>query len=322
MILLRILLGAALLLVGGEALVRGSVGVAKRLGLSPLLIGLTLVGFGTSTPELMASIEAAFQGSPAIAIGNVVGSNIANILLILGTAAVIAPLTLPRHAFRRDLTVLAVVTLLMAGFTLAAVVSRAAGVALVVALAGYTAFSFLSERRSGRAEAEAHVLSAEQATPAHPRLSLGLATATGGILAVVAGADLFVAGAIALSRQAHVSEAVIGVTLVALGTSLPELVTSVVAALRGHSEVAYGNVVGSNIFNVLGIVGVTATLRPVPVPAELAAFDTWVMLGAVAVLAGTGFAFKRLGRIAGSVFLACYGLYILAVLLRGRAAVL
>jgi cation:H+ antiporter len=314
MVLLSVLSGLVLLLLGGEALVRGSVAVARRLGLSPLLIGITLVGFGTSMPELVASVEAARQGSPAIAIANVVGSNIANTLLILGTAAVLAPLPFGRDGFRRDIASLATVTAVMTALIVGGSISRVTGAGLVAGLAAYTFLTYVSETKAYRASAAVHARSAEQAAPPRVGLTSGLVTSAAGIAAVLLGAKLLVGGAIEVARQAHVSEAVIGVTLVAIGTSLPELVTSIVAALRGHSEVAYGNVVGSNVFNILGIAGVTATLAPIQVPAELAAVDVWVMAGAIMLLAGIGLTRRRLGRPGGFLFLASYGLYILAVL--------
>ena len=162
---LSLLAGLVLLFAGGEALVRGSVAVARRLGVSPLLIGLTLVGFGTSTPELVASLEAALQGSPAIAVANVIGSNIANILLILGVAALISPVPVPNEGFRRDAVSLTVVTLLMAGLAVIGTVGRATGVGLIALLVGYTAYAYFSERRSYRAAAAAHEMSVKEVMP-------------------------------------------------------------------------------------------------------------------------------------------------------------
>jgi cation:H+ antiporter len=293
--------GLILLLLGGEALVRGAVGVATRLGVSPLVIGLTLVGFGTSTPELMASVQAALIGAPGIAVGNVVGSNIANILLILGLSAVILPVATRPRAFRRDGAALVVSALLRAGLALTGTIGRAAGLVFLAGLAGYTIYSFRDERHA-----------APDAPPVAGPLSLGagLLWALGGIAAVVGGAALLVGSAVVIARAAGLSEAVIGLTLVAVGTSLPELATSVLAALRRQGDVAFGNIVGSNIFNILGILGVTGLVAPVAVPAEVLALDLWVMLGVTGLLAVFAVSGWRVSRGEGAVFLVLYGLYL------------
>ena len=311
---LSLLAGIVLLFAGGEALVRGSVAVAKRLGISPLLIGLTLVGFGTSTPELVASLEAALRGSPAIAVANAVGSNIANILLILGVAALIAPVPVAKEGFRRDAIVLAAVTLLMIGLGVAGTVSRATGIGLVAALAAYTGYAYVSEKRSYRSAAITHEQSVQEVMPRTMGIAGGLVTTVSGIGGVVLGAHFLIGAAITLARQAQMPEAVIGVTLVAVGTSLPELATAVIAALRGHADVAYGNIVGSNVFNILGIVGVTAIVRPLAFPAELLGLNMWVMAASVAVLVVLGATAGRLDRRAGAALLAGYAVYLFLVL--------
>jgi cation:H+ antiporter len=308
-----LLAGLAMLGLGGDVLVRGAVGVARRFGLSPLLIGLTLVGFGTSMPELATSLQANLGGSPDVAIGNVVGSNIANILLILGIAAVIRPIACDRAAFRRDGPMLAASQLAMAAVILTGVVGRVEGAVMLAGLLAYTVFCYMSERRAGDAAARMHAQEAE--LPALPQAPLWLsaAMALGGIALTIAGARLLVDGAIDLARAAGISEAVIGLTLVAVGTSLPELATAIVAALRRQGDVAFGNVIGSNIFNALGILGATALALPLPAAERILAFDLWVMLGvaALAILATmTGW---RIDRREGVLFLAGYAAY-LAVL--------
>jgi cation:H+ antiporter len=314
MIYFSLLAGLVLLFAGGEALVRGSVAVAKRLGLSPLLIGLTLVGFGTSMPELVASLEAALRGSPAIAVANAMGSNIANILLILGVAALISPVPIAKQGFRRDAVVLAAVTALMPGLAVMGIVGRATGVGLIAALAGYTGYAYFSEKRGHPAAAATHEESVKEVMPPAMGIPGGLAFTVSGIGAVVLGAHLLIGAAITLARQAQVPEAVIGVTLVAIGTSLPELVTAVMASVRGHGDVAYGNIVGSNVFNILGIVGVAAIVRPTPIPPELRGLDMWVMAGSVALLIAYGATAGRLDRRAGAVLLSGYALYLFFVL--------
>ncbi len=301
---LMLLAGLLLLLVGGDFLVRGAVACATRLGVSPLVIGLTLVGFGTSMPELVASIQAALIGAPGIAVGNIVGSNIANILLILGLSAVILPIAATRAVLQRDGAMMFGASLLLVAVALSGALERWMGVALIAALAVYTIYSFVRSARSGDAE--------EPETPRWPQglwLSLGVAVA--GIAGVVFGADLLVKAAIVIARDFGMSEAVIGLTVVAIGTSLPELVTSVMAAFRRQGDVALGNIIGSNIFNILGIGGATALVTRVPIPAQIIALDVWVMLGSAALLIlfaafGRGHLADRRGRSSspatGSIF--------------------
>ncbi len=310
MTLLYLALGLALLLGGGEALVRGAVAAAGRLGVSPVVAGLVLVGFGTSSPELVTSLTAALDGAPGIAVGNVVGSNICNILFILGVTAALFPVAVDGRAFARDGTVLALTTLAGLGILLTGAVPRAAGLVLVAALIGYVAYTYLAERRA-HTPAEA-VYAEEAAEKALPALGLwsGLGLALAGLLAVVAGADLLVDAAVTLARAAGVSEAVIGLTLVALGTSLPELATAVVAGLRRHTEVAFGNVVGSNIFNILFILGTTAVVQPIAVPTEIIRFDVWVMLAATALMLVVVRSGWQVTRREGWLLLAAYGVYL------------
>ncbi len=310
MVALQILGGLVLLLAGGEYLVRGAVAVASRMGVSPMLIGLTLVGFGTSTPELVASLNAAMAGAPGIAVGNVVGSNIANILLILGIAAVISPMVIHREAFRRDGPVMLGAALLMTAVALYGWAGRGVGAVFVVLLVAYMIYGYVSDRRQQDAAAKLHAAEAEEVMPAHPAIWSGLVMAIGGIAAVVFGADLLVDGAIVIARDLGMSESLIGLTLVAIGTSLPELVTSVMAAIRRHGDVAFGNVVGSNIFNVLGILGVTALVEPIAVPAEIAGFDVWVMLATSLLLLAFAASGWRLTRGEGALFVAAYAAYI------------
>jgi len=303
--ILELLAGLALLVAGGEGLVRGSVAVATRLGVSPLIIGLTLVGFGTSTPELVASIQAALIGAPGIAVGNVVGSNIANVLLVLGAAAVIMPVAASREALRRDGTVMILATALMIGVVLYGTLGRWVGLALVSVLAIYTIGSFVKDMRADNGVDPAAEL------PGWPRgLPAALVLAVAGIAGVVIGADLLVDSAVTIAAVMGLSEATIGLTVVAVGTSLPELVTSVVAAIRRHGDVALGNVVGSNIFNILGIAGVTAMVVPIPIPPEIARLDVWVMAAAAVLLVVFGATNRGIGRIEGVFLLLAFAVYI------------
>jgi len=314
MTLLELALGLALLLGGGEALIRGAAAIAVRLGVSPLLIGLTLVGFGTSTPELVASVNAAWIGAPGIAVGNVVGSNIANVLLILGVAALIFPVAVSKAAFRRDGAALIGASLVLTIIILTGALSRWAGVALLGLLAAYTVYAYLSEART--AQEERGTDTAAVANPGVP-LAIAVLFALGGIAGVIIGASLLVDSAILIARSAGVSETVIGLTLVAVGTSLPELATSAMAALRRQGDLAFGNIVGSNIYNILGILGATGVIVPIAIPAEIAGFDVWVMLAAAVALAVFAITDWRISRREGAAFLLGYAVY-LALLISPR----
>jgi len=307
MIYLQLALGFVLLVAGGEALVRGAVSVAARLGVSPLLIGLTLVGFGTSTPELVTSLQAALDGRPGIAVGNVVGSNIANILLILGTAAVIAPITVMRAGFLRDGTALAAASMLCIGVILYGALMPWLGAALLLALLTYLGVAYVSDRADPAADAGQ---TGDVVADNHWSVWLALLLAAGGIAITILGARIAVDAAVALALLWGMSETVVGLTIVAVGTSLPELVTSVMAALRREQAIAFGNVVGSNIYNILGILGITALVRPIEVPAQIAQLDVWVMGGATLALVLVVVAFQRIGRGVGFAALAAYAGYV------------
>lgn len=306
MSLLFVLVGFAALIVGGELFVRGAVAVALRLGLSPMLIGLTLVGFGTSLPELVTSVDAALIGSPGIAIGNVVGSNIANILLILAVAILIAPITVSAATFKRDGSVLAAVTLLCLVIVLGGSLSRAAGGACLAGLLAYLLFMVVGERRAAASAANDRAADPHDLPGGHTSLPSSLVFLLLGLIATIGGAHLLVGGAVKLASGLGVSESLIGMTIVAVGTSLPELVTSVIAARKGQHDVAFGNIIGSNIFNVLGIMGVTALVSPIQVPVEIAAFDVWVMVGASVMMVAMAITGWRLSRLEGGVLFACY----------------
>jgi cation:H+ antiporter len=308
--------GIALLSLGGEALVRGALAAARRLGVSPLLAGLVIVGFGTSAPELVVSVDAALNQQPDIAIGNVVGSNIANILLILGLCALVTPLTTSRSALFRDgMTVIGaslLFLLLVAGSALA----RADAAILLLCLAAYLGFAYWTERNRHSPAAELHRQEAEELSLLPPTTLITVMTLVGGLIGLVIGSRLLLAGATGIAREYGISEAVIGLTLVAVGTSLPELAVSLVAALRRHADVAVGNILGSNIFNLLGILGISALLQPLPVHARIIAFDQWVMLGAAIVLMLFLYTGLRLSRLEGALLLAGYGAYLALGLLQ------
>ncbi len=315
--------GLVFLVVGGELLVRGSVRLAEIMGLSPLVIGLTLVGFGTSTPELVTSVQAALAGSPGIAVGNIVGSNIANILLILGLSALIFPIAVQSSALKRDGVVVVSTAVILAGVSAVWLLDRWVGGVFVAMLITYIYVAYRQEvgvpaqgehgAAFARAEAvEGTVRHIDETRPARDvrgaLMSLGLAVV--GLAIVIIAGGYFVDASIRLARSLGISETVIGLTIVAVGTSMPELVTSFVAALKRQTDVALGNILGSNIYNILGIGGVTALISPTVVPAEIVRFDNLVMVGIsvlLLVFLATG---RRLSRVEGGILLAGYVAYV------------
>lgn len=304
MIYLQLLGGFVLLLGGAEFLVRGAVQLAARLGVSPLIVGLTVVAYCTTMPELFVSLEAAFRGAPGIAIGNIVGSNICNLLLILGAAACVYPLAVEPREVRFEGCAVMGVTLLFLALVLSGSLVLFDGVLLLVCLAAFTVISY-RRARSGRGAPEV-----EEETATDKPLWMVLGTLAIGLGCVIGGSNLLVVGAIGLAREIGVSEAVIGVTVVAVGTSLPELATAVVSAYRRHPEVAVGNVLGANIFNLLAIGGVVATVHPLDIPGRLLDLAVWVMLAATVALVSWLMFRGRFGRPAGLLFLAVYGVYV------------
>lgn len=308
--LLLLLLGVVLLTFGGEALIRGSLAAARRFGISPLLSGLVIVGFGTSSPELVVSIDAAMTGQPDIAIGNVVGSNIGNILLILGVCAVIMPMAVQPLALRRDAVTVVGASVLFLVLVGGSALGRTDAFILLIALVAYLIWAYRTERLHAGPSADMHKAEAEEVT-AVPKTSLWIVMAVLiGLVFLIGGSRVMLSGAIGLAESFGVSEAVIGLTLVAVGTSLPELAVSVMAALRRHADVAVGNILGSNIFNLLGILGISALLQPLPVPERILQFDQWMMLGTALVLLLFLYTGRRLSRTEGGVLLAGYVAYV------------
>jgi cation:H+ antiporter len=303
---LYVILGIGLLYAGAEGLVRGSASLARRFGLSPLVIGLTVVAFGTSMPELVVSIGAALADQGPIAVGNVVGSNIANVGLILGLSALIQPPRVHAQVIRIDLPIMVAASLLLAALLSDGGVARWEGVVLVVLLAGYLVFSL---RLAGKEPPEV-LAEFDAGVPAPTRgVWIDLLLVAAGLALLVAGARALVSGAVTIAQGFGVSEVVIGLTVVAVGTSLPELATSIIAAFKGEGDIAVGNVVGSNIFNVFGIVGISSVVRPLA-PAGVGPVDLGVMLVLAVMLLPlmrTGF---RVSRAEGVLLLAIYAGYL------------
>lgn len=320
---MMVLGGLILLFIGGEALVRGSVSIARKLNISELVIGLTLVGFGTSVPELVTSLRAIEQDAVGIAVGNVVGSNIANVLLVLGVAAVLRPILTNPRALARDGIIMVAATLILCVLIWFDLFSRPVGFGLIGLLIAYLAYSLIADQSR---ESDAAAMHAEEGETVEANYGLGVGAllALAGLVGVIIGARLLVDGGVEIARQFKVSEAVIGLTIVAIGTSLPELATSIVAALRGKSDVALGNVIGSNIFNILGILGVTALVHPFSVRGDISADamattqhasimsaqDMGALILSVFLLMLFAMTGRRIARWEGAVLLFAYALYL------------
>ena len=304
--------GLVLLVVAGDLLVRGAVNLALRLGVPALIVSLTIIAFGTSAPELLISISAVLENQPGLALGNVVGSNVANILLVLGIPAMMAGLQTGDHDVKQSyLTMLgaSAIFVLLAFRGSFDLISGLVLLAMLAAILFGQARDALSHRRADRAAEELP----EGANPGMRWIWIVLFLVLG-LIGLPIGADLLVKGASEIARRAGVSDTVIGLTLVAIGTSLPELATTVIAAIRRQADVALGNVIGSNMFNLLGIIGITALVGPLPVDASLLRFDLWVMLGASLVLIPFVFMHRNITRLAGVGLTALYAVYVGMVL--------
>jgi cation:H+ antiporter len=319
-----LLLALGLVTAGAEALVRGASRLALAVGLSPLVVGLTVVGFGTSAPEMGASVVATLRGESTVSVGNVIGSNIFNIGVVLGASALLRPIRVRLQELRRELLIaIAVAFVPLAALLSGGVLGVWQGVVLVTALVGYVTGALFRGRRATREArdlAAAELASAVVAPPATRRgadlIASGLLVLVG-LVALVVGSRWFVDLALDLAQRAGVPELVIGLTIVAAGTSLPELVTSLVAAARGSADIAVGNVIGSNIFNLLGILGVSAMIGPQQVGQETLFWHAPVMLASTLALLPLVRTGSVISRREGGALLACYAVYIALVLVLG-----
>lgn len=304
--------GILLLTIGGEILIRGALSASNRLGISPLLSGLIIVGFGTSSPELAVSIEAALSSSPDISIGNVIGSNISNVLLILGVCAMITPMAVRPSALSRDGAVVLGSTLVLMVLIAGGNLGRVDAVILLTLLAAYLFWAYRSEKGSPDSPAaEVHIAEAEEIEKKPSGALAIILSIFGGLVLLIGGSNVLLKGAIGIAESYNISEAVIGLTLVAVGTSLPELSISVLAAFRKHTDVAIGNILGSNIFNVLGILGISALIQPLTVNTRILAFDQWVLLGLSLLIMLFLYTSRKLSRWEGGVLFLGYVTYIL-----------
>lgn len=299
---LWIVTGLAALAIGGDALVRGAVALARHFRVTPAVIGLTVVAAGTSMPELVVSVVAALQGSPDLAVANVVGSNIFNIGLVLGLTGIVIVLPVARMTLRAEWPFLLVVTLIVVGLMKDATLGRIEGVFFLAALTVFVVVMVRVARREAAA--------APGDLPAADGVLRGTVYLLLGFALLVAGGKFVVDGATGIALRAGLSERVIGLTIVAMGTSLPELASSLVAALRGRSDVAVGNIVGSCIFNLLGILGAGAVLVPLTVSRDLYRADVWWMLGFTVLMAPLVYSDRKLGRPDGIVLATAFTAYI------------
>lgn len=277
---LLVVLGLLGLFFGGNWLVKGAARLALSLGVSTLVVGLTIVAFGTSLPEMFVSLDAVMQGAVDISVGNVVGSNIANIGLILGLTALVFPVAVKRQVVRRDLPIMLIVSVLMFVLIQNREISRLEGLLLFGSVIAYTAISYFLELREKRTGAESDDLDESEfgPDPRHANRFFELGRLSVGLAVVVIGANLLVEGSVNIANALGVPKLIIGLTLVAVGTSLPELATSFIASLHKENDIAVGNIIGSNIFNILAILGVTATVRPIGINQRVLEIDIFVML--------------------------------------------
>jgi cation:H+ antiporter len=311
MTFLTFLLGLALLIAGAEALVRGASKLAVSWGISPLVVGLTIVAFGTSSPELAVSVQSAYAGKVDIALGNVVGSNIFNVLFILGASALITPLIVSRQIIRQEVPIMIGASLIMFGLAFDGGISRVDGAIMFGLLAVYTVFLIVQSRRETARNGDNPVESIEGASAWDRHWAVRVGLVVVGLILLVMGSNFLVDAAIIFAKSLGVSELVIGLTIVAAGTSMPEVATSITAAIRGQRDIAVGNVVGSNTFNLLGVLGLSSLVAPtsLTVAPSMLNFDIPVMIAVALACLPIFFTGRTIARWEGAVFLLYYAAY-------------
>ncbi len=316
---LTFVFGLVALVVGAEALVRGASRLAVSWGISPLVVGLTVVAFGTSAPEMAVSVDAALAGSADLAIGNVVGSNIANVLLILGLSALVAPLLVNEQIIRQEVPIMVGVSLLVLVMALDGSIGRFEAALLFALVIAYTVFLVVQSRRASR-HAQDEFADEIPTTQWDSHWGVQAVLALGGLGLLVLGADWLVGAAVVFAKHFGVSDLVIGLTVVAVGTSMPEIATSLIAALRGQRDIAVGNVVGSNIFNLLAVLGAAGVVSTggLDVPEAARNFDLWVMLAVAFACLPILLTGREIARWEGAVFLGYYAAYLLYLVLAAQ----
>jgi len=296
-------------LFAADYLVRGAVALARISGLSPLIIGLSVVAIGTSAPEFVTALAAALSGATDMAIGNVVGSNNVNMLLILGIAAMIRPINVAMKVIARDAMMVIGATALFVAIGFTGGYNRWQGALLVICLIGYLYLTYKAEKAENNKQA-LHAREAEDVGGVPERGTIATVFLAGGLVGIIVGAELLVRGGLGIAAVFDVSRTIVGLTLIAVGTSLPELAIVIVASWRGHSDIALGNVLGSNIFNLLGITGGVAMIEPLVMPAEVISFDIWVLLGVTILLLPLMITENRISRTEGRFLAALYIAYL------------
>lgn len=315
--LLYIGLGLICLVAGGEMLVRGASRIALLLGVSPLVVGLTVVAFGTSAPEAAVSILSAFRGATGMAVGNVMGSNIFNILVVLGLSALVMPLVVHKQVVRFEAPLAAGVTIIFALLAADGVIGRGDGAILFIGVLFFTYWTVRKSRGESAEERKKSVGKAGDMSQEKRHMALPALLIVTGVGLLVFGSNALVKGASAMATHLGISDLIIGLTIVAAGTSLPELATSVIAGLKGERDIAVGNAIGSNLFNILFVLGIAALVSPVglSVPPEALSFDLWVMLGVAGLALPVFITGYRISRWEGVVFLVFYGIYLCFIVL-------
>jgi len=306
--------GLVLLFLGGDGLIRGSVTIAKKLNLSNLLISTIVIGFGTSAPELLVYLDAVFEGFPEIALGNIVGSNISNVLLVLGMAASISTIPCITSQIRRDAIMGMAASVFLSLLSLTGYIHRFTGLVMFASLIAYLSYIVWSEKNEDKLKKKKErtlekQIEKEMVSKDIP-LSLAVFMTLISLIFLVIGARLLVDGAVSMANHFGISKAVIGLTLVAVGTSLPELMTACIASWRKNPDLVIGNILGSNLFNILSIVGVTAFIKPISFTGQIAQQDVWIMLATSALLIFVILSGKKIGRLTGVIFLVLYATYI------------
>ncbi|MEZ4459375.1 MAG: calcium/sodium antiporter [bacterium] len=315
------LIGLTILYFAAEALVQGASAMALRMGIAPLIVGLTVVAFGTSAPELVVSLAAVFTDSDDISVGNIIGSNIANLAFILGLSAIIRPMMVSAEVIKREYPVMLGASVLLVALAFDGQLSRVDGAILVACMVGYLVYMARMAKvsmQSAKEEAATRDLleDLDGIDPEKSNNAKDIARVIFGIIGLTGGAKLMVDSAVVIASAMGVSQLVIGITVVAIGTSLPELATSVVASFRGESDISVGNVVGSNVFNVLSVLGIVACLKPISVGAAAVQYDVWVMLAVTLLIWPVMWTGKRISRIEGGLFLVAYIAYSIWLFLR------
>ncbi len=314
--LLQVIGGLVVLVIGGEFLVRGAVALANKMGVPTLIVGLTIVSFGTSAPEMVISIQAVLDGLPDISIGNIIGSNVANILLVLGITALIFPIAVDAKVLKRDAPLMIFATVLFAAFMFTGEISRLHAAVFLGMMVIYTIYLFRSVKSGGDADLLEEL---EEETDVNMPTWKALIGMVLGLVMLAVGSDVMVAGASDMARAFGVTEAMIGLTIVALGTSAPELVTCVVAAYRKHSDIAIGNIVGSNLFNIAVIGGTAAMVKPIGVNPMFLDYDVWLLLLVTVALVCSMLMGKKITRAEGVILTIGYAAYTLWQIQQGGA---